>query len=278
MNQLNKLIIVLLILSSTINYSQEFNGYKYLVVSNMNYNGVIKDKYGIQGSVIEYLNKIGYTVISGGEHSWPIKLYPKDLRLNNCLGLYVEISHKAFPPYEVTLNFLNCKNESIKLVTGKAQRNFENALNKIYDELNLHPYYFYDESLTPKKVYPVVEKTSKNVDELKVYFDSTKLDPIEGIYKTYKTDSYYKLGIVKDGDFYKAIVIECDYPHWEKGDVKAIFESTAAEGVFSTKYYMGNKTSIETFSSLEGGLINIEIRNSKGENEDMKLLKLYPKN
>ena len=40
---------------------------------------------------------------------------------------------------------------------------------------------------------------------------------------------------------------------------------------------MQNKNSIETFSNLEGGLINIEIRSTKGENQDMKLLKLYPK-
>ena len=60
--------------------------------------------------------------------------------------------------------------------------------------------------------------------------------------------------------------------------MKAIFESTAADGVFSTNYIKDDKISLETFSSLEGGLINIEIRNSKGENEDMKLLKLYPKN
>jgi hypothetical protein len=59
---------------------------------------------------------------------------------------------------------------------------------------------------------------------------------------------------------YKAIIIESELPQWEKGDVKAIFETTAAEGVFSTKYFMAGKTSIETFSNLEGGLINIEIK------------------
>jgi hypothetical protein len=39
-----------------------------------------------------------------------------------------------------------------------------------------------------------------------------------------------------------------------------------------------DKTSIETFANLEGGLINIEFKNPNGENEDIKLLKLYPKN
>ena len=44
------------------------------------------------------------------------------------------------------------------------------------------------------------------------------------------------------------------------------------------KYFMGDKTSIETFANLEGGLINIEMKNPNGENNDLKLLKLYPKN
>jgi len=190
----------------------------------------------------------------------------------------VSISHKAGPPYNVTLNFYNCKQELIKEVNGKASANFENALKRIFNQLDENSYYSFDGSLTPKITYPEVENINKDENELKAYYESTKLEPIEGIYKTYKSDSNYKIGIFKVGELYKAIIIESDYPHWKRGDVKAIFESSAAEGVFSTKYYIGNKTSIETFANLEGGLINIELKNQNGENGDIKLLKLYPKN
>lgn len=117
---------------------------------------------------------------------------------------------------------------------------------------------------------------NKNETELKAYFDSTKLDPIEGIYKSYKSDSYYKLGVIKVDDIYKAIIIESSYQNWKKGEVKAVFESTSVVGVFSAKYYLGDRTLVETFANLEGGLITVELKNVNGEDDNMLLLKLYP--
>jgi len=248
------------------------------VVSNLDYGAKGKDTYGVQQSVVSYFKVRGFQVISGGDGMWSKSLQPNDLKFNKCLGLFVSISHKASPPYDVTLNFYNCKQELIKEVNGKASANFDNALKRIFNQLDENQYYSFDESLTPKITYPEVENINKDENELKAYYELTKLEPIEGIYKTYKSDSNYKLGIFKVGELYKAIIIESDYPHWKKGDVKAIFESTAAEGVYSIKYYLVDKTSIETFANLEGGLINIELKNNKGENEDVRLLKLYPKN
>ena len=278
MKLVKTILTLILLYSSSYNFAQEFNGFKYIVVVNVDYGAQGKDIYGIQQSVVSYFKARGFQVISGGVEPWSESLYPQDLKVNNCLGLFVSISHGPSPPYEITVDFLNCKKESIKQLTGKASANFGNALKRIFNQLDENPYYSFDESLTPKITYPGVENINKDENELKAYFESTKLEPIEGIYKTYKSDSNYKLGIFKVGDLYKAIIIESDYPQWKKGDVKAIFENTAADGVFSTKYYMGNKTSIETFANLEGGLINIELKNNKGENEDVRLLKLYPKN
>lgn len=270
MKLLNKLIIILL-LSTSINYAQEFNGYKYFVIGDIDYGAKGKDIYGIRNSMVQYLSKLNNNIILGFNNP----LRPSELKYNSCLGLYVSISHKD---RDITIKFKNCKKEIIKLVEGSGRNSFDRALKQIFDQLDENPYYSFDESLTPNIIYPEVENINKDENELKAYFDSTKSDPIEGIYKSYKYDTTYKMGIIKVGDKYKALIIESDYPHWKKGDVKAIFESTAAEGVFSTKFYTANKTPIETFSNLEGGLINIEIKNSNGENEDMKLLKLYPKN
>jgi hypothetical protein len=248
------------------------------VVSNLDYGAQGKDTYGVQQSVVSYFKGRGFQVISGGDGTWSKSLQPNDLKFNKCLGLFVSISHKASPPYDVLLKFYNCKQELIEAVNGKASANFDNALKRIFNQLDENPYYSFDESLTPKITYPEVENINKEENELKAYYESTKLEPIEGIYKTYKSDSNYKIGIFKVGELYKAIIIESDYPHWKKGDVKAIFESTVAEGVYSIKYYLVDKTSIETFANLEGGLINIELKNNNGENEDVRLLKLFPKN
>ena len=266
-----KILILLLLLSASTNLAQEFNGFKYIVIGNLDYGPSGKDIYGISNSLADFFIKKGYNVIVVDKFD---NLKVAELKYNNCLGLYIRPSHTGF---EIKVDFLNCNNETIKSVTGKANSNYVNALNRIFNQLDKIIDYTYDETLTPKKIYPVVENINKTEAELKAYFDSTKTDAIEGIYKSYKSDTNYKVGVFKIGELYKAIVIENDYSHWDKGDVKAIFESTAAEGVFSTKYYMSNKTSIETFANLEGGIITIEIKNQKGENEDINLLKLYPK-
>ena len=40
---------------------------------------------------------------------------------------------------------------------------------------------------------------------------------------------------------------------------------------------MGDKTSIETFANVEGGLISIELVGENKMKDDLKLLRLYPK-
>lgn len=267
----NKILIVLMLIFSNSNFAQEFNGYKYIIVSNLlnSRDEYITDYSKISNQISDYFTKKNMIVIRGYETE-----KPRELDFNPCLGIVVKV--EEFDKW-ISLQFLNCKKEKIKNIMGKG-RNSSDALTQVFEKLDQIPTYAFDEKLIELGVYPVVENINKNEGELKSYFDSTKTDAIEGIYKSYKSKSNYKIGIIKDRDFYKAIIIESEFLHWKKGDVKAIFESTAADGVFSTKYLKDDKTSLETFSSLEGGLINIEIRNSKGENEDLKLLKLYPKN
>lgn len=271
MKKTGKLLFFLILLISNINIAQEFNGYKYIVVSNLlNYNKkeYTDDYFKISEQVSDYFIKKNMIVIKGFDTE-----KPRELEFNPCLGLYVNVVDLG---KALLLEFFNCKNEKIKSVFQK-DRYTRTILLKIFEELDQNPTYAYDHKLTPFFEFPTVENINKNENELKAYFDSTKIDDIEGIFKTYQSDINYKLGIFKDGDLYKAIIVESDYTQWKKGDVKAIFESTAAEGVFSTTYFMGDKTSKETFSNLEGGLITIELKGKDGKNDDMKLLRLYPR-
>lgn len=272
-----KSLFCLLLLTSNSNFAQEFDGYKYFIVHELDYGANGKDIYGLQKDVVNYLLSRGYTVISGG-NGWSESMYPNDLKLNPCLGLFINISHNPTPPAVISLNFQNCQNKIIKTLSGKSIWGFPTVLNQIFGELNKIKFYSFDESLTPTPNFPIVENIKKDENEIKGYLDSKTPDPIEGIYKSYKSDTNYKIGIIKVGEAYKAIIIESELPHWKKGDVKAIFESTSIDGVFSTKYYLGNKNSYETFANLEGGLITIEFKNGKGEKVDSYFLKLYPKN
>jgi len=48
--------------------------------------------------------------------------------------------------------------------------------------------YSFNESLTPKIEYPSIEKTEETEESIKSYLSINKLDPIEGIYKSYQYD------------------------------------------------------------------------------------------
>ena len=267
------LSIFLFIYFSFFGFAQEFDGYKYIIVSKPDYGRLGKDKYNIGINIANYFRNKNYKVIFGNDP----ELFPNELKFNPCLGLLVNLNHPSSPPYEVTVNFINCKNESVKEIIGKASASFENALNRIFNQLDKIETYSYNSELSPKFDFPTVENINKTEDELKLYFDTTKLDPLEGIYKSYKSKSSYKIAIFKVNDIYKAIIIESDFTHWKKGDVKSIFETTTVEGVYSVKFFLANKTSIETFATIEGGLFTVEFKNSDGSDENLTFLKLYPK-
>ncbi|MFZ4671961.1 MAG: hypothetical protein ACOYLT_08110 [Flavobacterium sp.] len=254
----------------------KLNGFKYGIVDDIIYEGTRSNDLEFKEKISVALREFGITPLYQND------IFPDDLKQNPCLGVLVANmffrgGNGSVPAYFSKLNFVDCRGRIALIIELRHQGNYKGALSKTLSKLKSKEYFF-SPQLTPKIEFAEVENINKNENELKIYFDSTKLDPIEGIYKSYKSETNYKLGLIKVGDLYKAIIIESDYPQWKKGDVKAIFENTAAEGVFSTKWYLSNKTSIETFANLEGGLINIEMKNSNGESDDLKLLKLYPKN
>lgn len=271
MKNLKKFISIFFLLLSISNFAQDFDGFKYVVIDNKDYRTKEDDKYEISAMTAQFFKSKGFETVIGSDSSF----YPTDLNRNICNGLYVKyfITNNA-----VSLIFSNCKREIMKNLIGSTETTYEDSLKSIFSELNKQNNYSYDENLTPTIEIPVsVEKVNKSEVELKIYFDSNKIEPIEGIYKSYKSDEYYKIGIIKVDDIFKAIVLETNKPDWGNGEIKGEFESTAVEGVFSIKFYNGNKKLIETFANLEGGLMTVELKNQEGEEINMKFLKLYPK-
>lgn len=122
--------------------------------------------------------------------------------------------------------------------------------------------YRYDEKKnTLKTQYPEVEKTNETEETLKEYFNTNKIDVLEGIYKSYQTEgmSYYKFAIKKFGEKYKAIILDAEVKIWKPGQVKAYFEPSSINGFYSVKWFGRSKTSFETFGQLESAsLLNIE--------------------
>jgi hypothetical protein len=272
-----RMFLLIVILSSNTNFAQKtelnfLGGMKYA-----SYNGPDASGYAASSAI----NKLGLTTLSNNDSEWP-----KEAQLNECLvGYWNLIIKSGFGSgAKANLQISNCLGEVVYDNTNTASgyaasfdRNVNTASERAFENFK-NVTYTYDKSLTKIIAFPEVENINMTENEIKTYLDSSKLDPIEGIFKSYKSDVNYKVGIIKVGDNYKAIIIDSDYPQWKKGDVKAVFESTAAEGVFAVNYFMGDKTSLETFANVEGGLINIEMKDAQGEGSDMNLLKLYPKN
>ena len=258
------------------------NGYKYALVSELKYEDGSIDVWGISEVISLTLSQKGFTLLNS-------KAEIENLKDNYTQVVYVFIEHSMIcegcGAKKVYLKFKNFKNEIIYKSEGsgicmvslkcEVEKATKNALRDLY-ALS----YSFNENLTPKIIYPEVEKTIENEQSLINYFQTNNLEEIEGIYKTYNSGSmgYYKIGIKKNNGKYYAIVIESEYSQWKTGEVKAIFEAASMKGLFSTKWFMSDKTSTETFSSLDNdGILTIEFTNPQtGEKATSKIIKMFP--
>ncbi|MDA9347000.1 S1C family serine protease [bacterium] len=186
---------------------------------------------------------------------------------------------------KVRVAFYDCNSEIIfqtdykggSWIFSSLSNYFQKAIKKTLKPIRKFKYKF-NSDLTPKLDLPDVETTTETEKSLMEYFDSNTLDNLEGIYKSYNSETYYKFGIKKFGSKYKAIILEAEPRHWKVGEVKAIFEPSSVEEIFSVNYFMGDKSNYETFGTLEnGGLLTIEIMNNQTKEKDQsKFFKLYP--
>ncbi len=277
------LILLILILSWNTGFSQSnpknLDGYKYAFVQKLEYQNGRTDIYGLSYSTKRFLKNSGFYILGNNNNSWP-----KEAQLNPCLILNILINNKGGS--KVFMEIRNCKGELV--YTDKStsanwandfQDNYNRSLKNIFKRFGNYQL-SYNSSKTPKIEYPEVEKTDETEETLKSYFVTNSIDEIEGIYKSYQSDQlgYYMIGIKKFGNEYKAIIIESDFKHWKRGEVKAVFEPSSMKGVYSTKWYMGNKTPFETFALLENSvLLTVEFKDAKTDEKSTdKLIKMYP--
>jgi len=120
-----------------------------------------------------------------------------------------------------------------------------------------------------------LKKTDFDETKIREYLQSNEIESIEGIYKyvPFGGESQYRLGIIKSGFLYVAVILESNQRKWKVGDVKAYFEPSATKNVFSLRWVMGDKkTKVETVAFMNNpALIEFELSGST------MLLKLFPK-
>jgi S1-C subfamily serine protease len=265
------------------------NGFKYAIISPLIDKNGLRDAYGIERKAISALADIGIQCFDPED----AKKWPEDAILEPCLVANISIIEGNSPNVltcgSVRIIVRNCKNEIIKDELRRSKNAFCNypysccyrrwadAVSAYFGNLN----YKYDASLNNLKTeFPDVEKTTETEETIKAYLSSNKLDAIEGIYKSYQTEGmpYYKFGIIRREDKFKAIIIESDGKIWKPGEVKAVFEKSSMRGFYSVRWYMGNKTPYETFGNMENeALLTVELKDQKtGEKRQDKFIKMFP--
>lgn len=274
------ILILLFITNHSIGQSiEKLNGYKYVFVPTLTYGNGDIDVWSISSKLRSYFSDKGFVVFS--DKTPPLE----DIEGNPCLLLNCIINHTnvTVGTNEVSLIIKNCKGEVVYSNTGKAmgwsmQDDYNKATKRAFGKIDDLKYNF-NPQLTPQIEYTKVETTNESEQALKNYLDSAKLNTIEGIYKSYQNDkmSYYKFAIKKKDEKFIAIIIEADNKIWKPGEVKAVFEPSSMNGFYSVKWYLGDKTSVETFGMMENeALLSIEFKEQNGGKRQNKFIKMYP--
>lgn len=270
-------IVTLFSISQTC-HCQTLDGYKYLYLPPLTYTDGSVDKWGIADKVLKCFEEKGFVVIQ-------YKYQLPDYRSNESRGVLIcSIEHTAdsYDLYNhVTITLSNIFNEKILTLNGSGmgltvQGDLNIATRNALKPIERMSYHF-DSKKMPGKYYPEAEKTMWDETSIKHYLDTcSSLSEIEGVYKSVitKHTGYYKIGIIRDGYLFKAIIIESDNEWWEKGEVKGIFEKGNLS-LYSTRFYLINRRPIETFATYDSkGVLVIDLDNTIGEK--LSFIKLYP--
>ena len=275
------LTLITLVLLITNMYGQNLNGYKYVYVPTLTYQNGRTDIWSISSKLRTAFSEKGFVVLT--ESSPP----SEEIQNNPCLVLtcFTDHTNVVTGTNKVTITLKNCKDQVVHTNTGGAmgfsvQDDFNKATRRAFDKIKATSYRFTPD-LTPEIEYPEVEKTTETEETLRKFYIENKLNSIEGIYKSYQAENlpYYKIGIKERDGKYIAIIIEAEQNKiWKEGEVKAIFEPSSMKGFYSAKWYMGNKTSYETFAMMENeATLSIEFKNPQtGEKRTDKFIKMYP--
>ncbi len=255
------------------------NGYKYIYVPTLTYNNGSLDIWGISSSLSNYFSNKGFGILNEKVTS------NSETNYDPCIIIWCEINHSNVTRIghnKVTITLKNCKQELVYSNTSSGigstmQDDFNKALKKLYKELDDLKYQF-NAQLTPELIFPKVETTTETESSVKSYFDKNKLNPIEGIYKSYQSQfmGYYKIAIKKRDNQYIAIVLESEKKSWNPGEIKAYFEPSSMNGFYAVKWYMGDKLPFETFGVMDNeSFLTLEFKDEQGKFQD-KFIKMYP--
>lgn len=253
--------------------TSNLNAYKYVAI-----NPLKDDPYATQMELTSLFSNIGFIVLD----KYTLKTLPDKERNKVLLCRYGYSSSMTSTIVYLQLldifareNIYNGKGEyGMGMdVRGDIMGAIKQAFNGVEKE-----YKGFSEEFVK---YPEWENIQITKDELIEYFDKNheNLVPLEGIWAD--IDNRYIIGILKDTvskerDFV-AIIISTTSPIWRDGDVKIEFLKTAYKRVYTTTYYMANKSKQGATSMIdENGVLVVPLKKPDGSDLEQSFVKNYP--
>lgn len=252
--------LLVVALCSLIVNAQDLDGYKYLYLKSS------REGSGIEQEIENCFVNKGFTFIKQ-KSSMPTKREERMATLI-CSWSY-EVRHSVGTFVTIVIN--NMLGENVMTLSGHANWGFkaDNELaraGKNALKIVLKCPYQFDPDKTPISQIPSSSISAWTAEQINEYLSTKELDEIEGIYKNIGS-TFYKLGIIKEGNKYVAIILETDNPNWASADVKAVFEEVR-KGYYSVAYYNDDCKKVEAIAELdEKGILKIT---------DYNYMKIFP--
>lgn len=263
-------------------YSSSFalgGSYDYIIITGGNPNNASKYYDGVVSNARERLTKKGFIVLNNLENP------PLNVQTNACSLLKCSISLSKGYKSTVNVSITNCEGTEVFHDAGATTGG--SALEKVFDKslksalrgLNREELNKKD-PVSAKPLFPEVDLTTQTEKSIKEYLlANNDLNPLEGIYNSSQTESnsFYRIGIIKQEEKYIAIIIESSLKQWKQGEIKAVFEKSSINNMYAVKWFQDNKTKVETFITLENnGLIKIKYKGENSAEKEFSFIKMLP--
>jgi len=282
--------IVLLVLAGLLPQSAEaqkpgqlLTGYRYVLVNLPQYDGGQTDIHGFGRYVVEkFREDKSWTVLN--DVADPFSDPNTISETVRCRISHGRLSYAPLHSNKVTLTFRDPLGNVVTSIEegsawgSSATDNTKRAINKAVKNIRKERKRF-----DPSKVVDIFSKidnleTIEMTEEtLRAYLDDNEgmLRPLEGIWTTSEGD--YRVGMMWQGTRQRlvAFILETKRALWRPGHVKAIFEPTAYDEVFTATYFMGGHSEIGATAKLSGGILSVPLEVG-GTEEVVNFVKNYP--
>ncbi len=246
------------------NTVSNLNGYKYVYILPVsNYKG--QDLFAVKYPLTNALSNSKMEII---------RVQNNDDNGNQCLVLSCQID---IEPSGIRLSFINCQSKIVYESYGVLSNDSEKGLSKAMEEAVSEIRTFHHEYNARLGISAKGLRSGVSEEEIKDYLASNNLNSIEGIYKALNknTSSFNQIGIIRTGTTFGAISLDLDNAFRNRGDLIAVFESTADPSIYSVFWTSHSKGIIETFVTLENeASLTVDLQSGEMENE--KYVKIFP--